>query len=640
MKLNTITSYIICILILVFSTQSISKELTSNKKQKINTYKLELLSQDSQWLDLLHYHRIGLIASFESQADDQDFFLSHDGKHNAYSEIKATVKAFLQTQKNEKTSAQCQFPARLNWLRSKLGENFFPSHTCSEYDQWFKKIDAKSITLIFPAAYLNSPSSMFGHTLIRINRLSGKNSLLDYSVNYAANADPSDNELTFTYKGLSGGYPGVFTVLPYYEKVNEYSFLESRDVWEYELKLDKEEVDQFVRHTWEIRNTYFDYYFFDENCSYHLLTILDAASPRMRLSDQFKLAAIPADTVRVISDADLIGSIKYRPSTLSLMKDMLNQVSQNTREIAKKLAQPSSDLTKNTRNLSDVEKAQTLELAYQYSRYLSVHKKQQTKALNKQAVALLSARSKVAVKNIYNPYPTPEFRDDQGHFSKRLATEFGIENPNKGDKTEYVQLGFRMAYHDLLDPIPGYIKGAKLEMFNFELRQNIDHHNTRIQSIRFIDIASLSPRNELITPISWHVSTGFKRPDSAKDELTAFFTSGAGASYQWDDQLFYTLLNGELNLDNDIRNGYRIASGPRIGWLTQNNNWSAGIEANFLYDVFGAEFKEHNVNIGLSYSFNKKWQMRVESNYKQYFIENSNTTHYEHENTLSIMHYF
>ena len=638
MKRNIIIS--LYILLLAFSTKSISKDLIFGSSQITDHQKLETLAQDSQWLDLLHYHRIGLIASFESQADDDNFFFSTDGKYNPYSEIKASVNAFLQPQRDEKTSAHCQFPARLNWLKNKLGNNFFPVHTCEEYDQWFKKIDAQSITLIFPAAYLNSPSSMFGHTLIRINRQSGKNSLLDYSVNYAANADPSDNELTFTYKGLTGGYPGVFTVLPYYEKVNEYSFLESRDVWEYELKLNKDEVDQFIRHTWEVRNTYFDYYFFDENCSYHLLTILDAASPRLQLSDKFILSAIPADTVRVISDAGLIRSVSFRPSTLSLMKNMSNQVSPNTRSNAKKLANPSSDIKNITQNLSQIEKAQTLELAYQYSRYLSVRKKQQSKALNRQAVALLSARSKVLANNVFKPFPVPKFRDDQGHFSKRLATKFGHEASNNIVKSEYLQLGLRMAYHDLLDPIPGYIKGAQLEMFNFEIRQNLDQNKTRIQNIQLIDIASLSPRGELVTPISWHVSTGFKRPDSAKDELTAFLTGGAGASYQWKNQLFYTLLNGELNFDNDIQSGYRIATGPRIGWLTQNDKWSAGVEANYLYDAFGAKFKEHNASVIMSYNFNKKWQVRTEFQYKQYFIEKFNTTNYEYENSLSIMHYF
>jgi hypothetical protein len=639
MKHHTIISFVIFTVFFAFSTPSISQDHTTGVSKGLQHQSLESLAQDRQWLDLLHYHRIGLFSSFESQADDENFFLSVDGKSKPYAEIKATVSAFLKAQ-DSNMSAHCKFPARLHWLKSKLGDAYFPIHTCEEYDQWVKKIDARSITLIFPAAYLNSPSSMFGHTLLRINRLSGKNSLLDYSVNYAANADPDDNELVFTYKGLTGGYPGVFTVLPYYEKVNEYSFLESRDVWEYELTLNQDEVDQFIRHTWEIQNIHFDYYFFDENCSYQLLTILDAASSRLHLADQFKLSAAPADTVRAISDAELVSTVTFRPSTLSLLKGMLNQVNSDAPESAKVLAQPATHIAQNTQHLSETEKAKTLELAYQYSRYLSVRKKLQSKALNKQAVALLSARSKIDISNVYKPYSTPEFRDDEGHFSKRLATKFGSDKSNKSQNSQYTQLGLRMAYHDLFDPISGYIKGARLEMFNFEFRHNPNQNKTRIQNIRLIDIASLSARDELVTPISWHVSTGFKRPDSAKEELTAFLTSGAGVSYQWGNQLFYGLLNGELNLDNDIRNGYRIASGPRLGWLTQTKKWSAGIEANYLYDVFGAEFKEQNTDITLAYHFNKKWQARAEFNYKQYFIEDIHTTIHEYGNSISIMHYF
>ena len=637
MKHASLTSSILIILLLTFSTDTVSSNLTSS--DNLNK-KLSSLSKESQWLDLLHYHRIGLFASFESQADDQNFFLSKDGKEDSFLEITATVKAFLVEEARDNMSAQCKFPARLAWLKTKLGDTFFPVHTCTEYDDWFKKIDAQSITVIFPAAYLNSPSSMFGHTLIRIDRKSGKNALLDYSVNYAANADPEDNELVFSFKGLSGGYPGVFTVLPYYQKVNEYSFLESRDVWEYQLKLSTSEVEQFVRHTWEIKNTYFDYYFFDENCSYHLLTILDAASPRLQLANQFSLSAIPADTVREISNANLISSVAFRPSTLSLMKNMLSQASPRSKAVAKKLVQPANDITNLTKDLTDSEKAQTLELAYQYSRYLSVRKKQHSKQRSKRSVALLSARSKIFSEETFDPFPTPLFRDDQGHYSKRLTTIFGHENSTKVDSKHYAQIGLRMAYHDLFDPIPGYIKGAKLEMFNAELRQSLDHEQTTVQSIRLIDIASLSPRDELVTPISWHVSTGYKRPDSAIDELTAYLTTGAGYSYMWREQLFYTLLNGELDLDNDIQKGFRVATGPRIGWLIQQNNWSAGIEANYFYDAFGAEFKENNIKATIAFSFNKQWQLRTEFQYKEYQLDPTNETNYKFQNTLSIMHYF
>lgn len=639
MKRHTFIFVIVCLNLISFSASS-TPNFIKKLSENITNEALVQLSNQKQWLDLLHYHRIGIFSTFESQADDTMFFLAQDGKTNALSELKATISAFKQTQTNDNTSAQCQFPARLNWLKNELGDSYFPIHTCTNYEKWFNKIDAHSITLIFPAAYLNSPSSMFGHTLIRINRQSGKNSLLDYSVNYAANADPDDNELVFSYKGLTGGYPGVFSVLPYYEKVNEYSFLESRDVWEYELKLNSDEVEQFVRHTWEIQNTYFDYYFFDENCSYHLLTILDASSPRLNLSNQFKLTAIPADTVRAISDANLIDKVSYRPSTLSLLKNMLNQTSTELQTTAKSLAQPNAVIERQTQALSLTNKAKTLELAYQYSRYLSVRKKQQSQELNKQAVALLSARSKLDIKNVYSSHPAPDYRDDEGHYSKRLATRHGTYRSNNENSSRFTDIGLRMAYHDLYDPIPGYIKGAKLEMFNFEFRHHHDHDKTRIESIKFIDIASLSARDELVTPISWHVSTGFKRPDSEKNELTAFLTSGAGISYQWGDHLFYSLLNGEFNLDNDIDHGYRVATGPRLGWLIQQNRWSAGIEANYWHDLAGAHFKEHNVSVNFSYNFSKEWQARVTSYYKQYMNGGTLSTHHELENTLSIMHYF
>ena len=85
------------------------------------------------------------------------------------------------------------------------------------------------------------------------------------------------NGLTFAIQGLIGGYPGTFSVLPYYIKVREYSNLENRDLWEYELNLSPEEIEIFVDHLWELGSTYFAYYYLSENCSYHVLGLLEAS---------------------------------------------------------------------------------------------------------------------------------------------------------------------------------------------------------------------------------------------------------------------------------------------------------------------------------------------------------------------------
>ena len=42
-------------------------------------------------------------------------------------------------------------------------------------------------------------------------------------------------------------------------------------------------------HAWELGNASFDYFFFKENCSYHLLALLDYADPTLHLTDEFLL---------------------------------------------------------------------------------------------------------------------------------------------------------------------------------------------------------------------------------------------------------------------------------------------------------------------------------------------------------------
>ncbi|WP_156490741.1 DUF4105 domain-containing protein, partial [Oleiphilus sp. HI0086] len=149
---------------------------------------------------------------------------------------------------------------------------------------------------------------------------------------------------------------------------------ESRDVWEYALDLTQEEVEQFVRHTWEIRTVHFDYYFLDENCSYQLLTLLDAASERFNFVDAFKLSAIPSDTVRAIEQAGAVKHARFRPSTLSLMTQMIDNLSDDEIHLARNLVEDNKLATNHLQRLDTESQAKVLELAYQYSRYLAVRK--------------------------------------------------------------------------------------------------------------------------------------------------------------------------------------------------------------------------------------------------------------------------
>ena len=107
--------------------------------------------------------------------------------------------------------------------------------------------------------------------------------VIDYGINFAANQNPKDNPIEYVINGLFGLYDGQFAIFPYYFKVNEYNEAESRDMWEYRLSFNTEEIEWAYSHLWELGAASFPYYFFSDNCSYHILSILEIARPSLRL---------------------------------------------------------------------------------------------------------------------------------------------------------------------------------------------------------------------------------------------------------------------------------------------------------------------------------------------------------------------
>ncbi len=218
----------------------------------IDDSRLSQLAADRYWISLGHYETAKL-GGWRSYVDDRRFFLAEDGAHHPDQELRATVAALYAPANLGDKHAQCVFPARTRWLREQLQLTDLPAPDCKEYTQWYKDVSPHSAVMIFPAAYLNSPSSMFGHTLLRIDQAdvqSNETALLSYAVNFGAYIEGNDNSILYAWKGLMGGYPGLFALVPYQEKLSEYRSLENRDLWEYRLNLTPEETGRMVEHIW------------------------------------------------------------------------------------------------------------------------------------------------------------------------------------------------------------------------------------------------------------------------------------------------------------------------------------------------------------------------------------------------------
>ncbi len=278
------------------------------------------LANEREWHLLLHY-RANLFGGYTSEQDDPGFFLSPDGKTDPQAELDATLRQFFSAELigRSKQPAQCAFVARYAWLQERLGFDpaQLPPMPCERFERWIEEFHARSITLVFPSAFMNNPASMFGHTLLRVDQegQTPHTRILAYTINFAADV-PKDEGLAYPIRGIFGGYSGYFSTIPYYLKVQEYRDIENRDIWEYRLNFDGPQIRRLLMHAWELGNASFDYFFFKENCSYHLLSLLEFADPSLRLTEKFRFWTIPADTVRLLADQPgLVTDIRFSPVT-------------------------------------------------------------------------------------------------------------------------------------------------------------------------------------------------------------------------------------------------------------------------------------------------------------------------------------
>ena len=559
--------------------------------------RLQQLANNPYWIALGHYETAKL-GGWRSYVDDSQFFLADDGAHHPDQELRATVQALYAPASLGDKHAQCVFPARTRWLKEQLGLTDLPQPDCQEFKTWYTSIDPHSAALIFPAAYLNSPSSMSGHTLLRIdqsNTHSDDTTLLSYAINFGAYIEGSDNSILYAWKGLMGGYPGLFALMPYQEKLSEYRSLENRDLWEYQLDLTPQETGRMVEHVWELKQIQFDYFFFDENCSYRLLELLQVARPGLDLTSQFPLTAIPTDTVKAVRQSGLVSSVNYRPSRerelLARAEPLDPHEKQQVLAVSADTAQlQSPEFTALPRE----RQALVQDAAYRLERYRA-NGQQRDPGQATRSFELLRAINR-------NPPPALQIErpglPEDGHDSRTWQLGVGTR-----EDRAYAEYGLRMAYHDLNDNAYGFPLGAQIEILQLKVRQ-YEGNDWQVQRLDLATIRSLTPRNALLKPWSWQVTGGLERvPGKHDDEvLVSHVNGGAGGTWQLADELLgFALGTVRVEHHNDFAEFISPAAGFNSGLL-----WRNGL-GNMTLEAKGDFFT--NGEVRRSVSLNQQWEI-------------------------------
>lgn len=264
------------------------------------------LASNEHWQALLIYG-YPWMGERKSLVDSREFFLAADGASHAAHELDATLEGLLQPAAKFAVDQhpQCLFPARFSWLVQQLdvARSAFPAVDCPRRDEFLAQRFAK-MSLVFSAYFPNNPSSMFGHTFLRLHQTQEDNQksrsdLLDKAVNFAATT-ADESALGYAVKGLFGRFPGKFSLMPYYMKIQEYNNIESRDLWEYPLNFTPDELNLLMQSLWELGPNAINYYYFDENCSYILMHWLAILRPELNLRQDLRTWVTPIDAVRVM----------------------------------------------------------------------------------------------------------------------------------------------------------------------------------------------------------------------------------------------------------------------------------------------------------------------------------------------------
>lgn len=570
--------------------------------------------QKITWNHLLHFKNRFLLGP-KSIAGSPEFFLAPNGKLDAEAELKATLEALEQNNVKVgalKQPAACAFPARKQFLEQELNRKF-PKQDCPELEAWKRGIGAEKITLVFSSAYPNNPAAMFGHTLLRLDRKQEADTkrnekYMSYGVAFTANIPEGTNDFSYAFNGLLGGFAGVFGISPYYTLVNDYTNAEMRDLWEYPLKLSKEQVEFVVNHLWELyTNTYFDYYFFTRNCSTLLLSLLQVGLPEKDLFENLPFYTLPIDAIHQLKALDLLEEPMHRASSKKKL------------DATRKLLRPEEvdeleALLEEDKSVEHVQSATVLDAAaayWNYRKFLQSNLKDSREQSELHRILVQRARLGKQPERALNISRTTQ--PDLGHYSSAASISSGVREDELTTTFSY-----RLGMHDLLNRETGFEPFSQIDFIAGAVSYLPERNKFRFREFRFFEATSLYPLGYYDRKLSWKLSIRGEQMEKRSCDACqrAVVEGGGGLSVHLfsENDLWYSLLLGRAAYSSQhFPKPWDLGLGTQSGILYR---WSekhrSQLEARGEWDFHRSFHKSWFwiFSYAQAYGFNQQWEVR------------------------------
>lgn len=584
---------------------------------EVGEKKLQAVAASKAWLKLLHYEK-DMWGRARSLIDGRGFFFSSEGHIDSLAELKASLVAMNQNIEVGKLRQhpQCAFPERFRFIREKF--NIKTSTTeCPKFNEFIRQFNnPQGVSLVFSSAYPNNPASMFGHTFLKVNSEAGSD-LNDQGLNFAAYVPEDDNGMAFAWFGITGGYVGQWSYQPYYVKLNEYVNFESRDLWEYELNLSREETLRLLAHFWEIEtNSYFDYFFFDENCSYQILAALVAIRPDWEPILNHRIYVIPGETVKGVQDVPgLVRRVHFRPSQYKKLMRRYRRLESSEKEIFFDLI----DGRGVVENISSRYILDTVAAYYDYMRsekaglYEKVYKRKRDELLVHRAT--LGASTAEELKRL--PDMDDQTRPDRGHDPYAISVGAGQRGPDGSSAESFGLIRIKSAYHDLLNKDVGYSRYAHIDFPWAEFQYDESAKRLQLEKLIGVAVTSLHPMSFLNRSPSFKASFGVQtaRDYGCSDCRHVFgeFGGGAAVNINSDRNIFYALAHFRAEAYSRLPRGFRYGPGLDIGLLlnpVEHYKFQVGVLHQLDLDQKERAPAYTSLVINQSFYLGRNWELR------------------------------
>lgn len=557
-------------------------------------------ARDQEWLGRLFY------VNGKSLVRNKDFFISPEGRNDPVKELKATIELI----EHGGSNFACLYPGRYSYLAPKLN---LKKISCPDFEAWRDSFETSGLSVMFASQYLENPASSFGHTYLKVNSKT-KSLYLNKVISFAANVPENIGGGEYIWKGLTGGFQGIFDEHPFYILYQEYANMEKRDVWEYELNISEEATVNLLATLYEvIFQAKFDYLFLSDNCSSLLLRLLDIEFKKS-LHKSLPFYVIPIETVKVLQSYGLVKKSIFHPSITSRMSVQIktmkfSEIDKITKYIHK------------NEKLPDDSTAATLDLGLEYLNF----RRQKSGGVLIQDMKddfnrYILLRSRTPTEHQANFVETPN--PLKASYPQRLS--LGVQRI-KGDPLSGT-ISYRPLGKDFNDRPNGYAKESEINLLKTKLLLNAQETKASWFNIDVIGIRKFADYNIITKNVSWGGNLSLKSFGDQKCS-GCYFTEidshlGLGKDVFRNSMLVYLVFHPTIRVGN-ISHNVNLLPQLEGGIIksTEDYVWKSSAFYGLAYDGYDKKYFR-NIKNSFSWFVSDKFSLNL---WHDYFYQNKKT---------------